>query len=230
MEWISQAREWKELYADDVGAYFYQKKTTREWQWEAPTSQGYIRTDTRLVLQDGTVIDDPGTPTALKASPTSKVSSDQLSTASPMNDASTMLAQMQAWKDEEDHLELNAPYLEIIPLSTGGLNISDELIREKHPHEAAAAAATTTTTTTTVQPLSSGLREKFLKRREKSAKTDIDDVVDLKPSVKPTAKMPTTATNSVLVALFTDSSPPTNANDASASATSPNVEGSEYRL
>ena len=132
MEWIAQAREWKQLYADTVGTYFYQKKTTREWQWEVPTSQGYTRADTRLVLQDGTVIDDPATAKTLKASTTSKVKPDRLPTASPMNDASTMLAQMQAWND----------------------------------HQAC----------------------------------DIDDVVDLKPSMKPTVKMPTTATNAVIPA------------------------------
>ena len=59
MEWIAQAREWKELYADDAGKSFYYKESTKETQWEAPTSQGYTRADTRLVLQDGTVIDDP---------------------------------------------------------------------------------------------------------------------------------------------------------------------------
>ena len=104
MEWISQAREWKELYADDAKSYFYYKKATQTSQWEAPTSQGYTRADTRLVLRDGTVIDDPATAIALKTSTTSKVSSDQLSTASPMNDANTMLAQMQAWKNQEDNL------------------------------------------------------------------------------------------------------------------------------
>ena len=101
LAWIAQAREWKELYADDAKAYFYYKETTQESQWETPTSQGYTRADTRLVLQNGTVIDDP----ALKASSSmSMVPSNQPTTASTTNDANTMLAHMQSWKTQEDAL------------------------------------------------------------------------------------------------------------------------------
>ena len=76
MEWIAQAREWKELHGEDAGAPFYYKETTFEYQWDTP-SQGYTREDTRLVLLDGTVIDDPTTVTTLEVSTTVVVSSDQ---------------------------------------------------------------------------------------------------------------------------------------------------------
>ena len=75
-KWIAQARMWRELYAEDAAAFFYFKQSTQESQWEAPTS-GYIRADSRIVLLDGTVIDD--------------------------NDIS-MADQMEAWKSEEDYL------------------------------------------------------------------------------------------------------------------------------
>ena len=76
--WIAQARVWKEMYAEDAGgASFYYKETTQESQWEVPTSQGYTREDTRLVLLDGTVFDDPTTVTTLEVSTTVVVSSDQ---------------------------------------------------------------------------------------------------------------------------------------------------------
>ena len=107
MEWIAQARVWKELYAEDTGKSLYYKETTQESQWEAPTSQGYTRADTRLVLQDGTVIDDPdiATGTALEAPITrTTVPSNPLLIASTKSETSMVLAQMQAWKDEEDYL------------------------------------------------------------------------------------------------------------------------------
>ena len=84
-EFVAQAREWKEMYADDAKAFFYYHKTTQENQWEAPSS-GYIRVDTRLVLQDGSVIDDP-----------------VLKPPTATNDANTMLSQMEAWKSEEEN-------------------------------------------------------------------------------------------------------------------------------
>ena len=100
-EWIAQAREWKEVCVDDTGASFYNNETTQESIWEAPTSQGYTRADNRLVLRDGTLIDDP----ALKASSSmSIVRSDPLALISVKSDNSVVLAQMLAWKDEEDHL------------------------------------------------------------------------------------------------------------------------------
>ena len=87
MEWIAQAREWKEVCADDTGASSYYNETTQESIWEAPTSQGYTRADTRLVLRDGTVIDDPATAPALEASlTTSMVPSDPLALTSVKSD------------------------------------------------------------------------------------------------------------------------------------------------
>ena len=59
-----------------------------------PTSQGYTREDTRLVLQDGTVIDDPDIATDLEASATSIVPSDPLASVSTKNDSGMVLAQM----------------------------------------------------------------------------------------------------------------------------------------
>ena len=86
-EWIIQAREWKEVCADDTGASSYYNETTQESIWEAPTSQGYTRADTRLVLRDGTVIDDPATAPALEASlTTSMVPSDPLALTSVKSD------------------------------------------------------------------------------------------------------------------------------------------------
>ena len=214
-EWIAQAREWKEYHADGIGSFFYQKKTTREWQWEAPSS-GYIRVDTRLVLQDGSVIDDP----ALKPPTT--------------NDASTMLSQMEAWKSDEDDPESKSPYVKNTPISTrfqndvGGLgNHSNTFLGDGHQDVKEAG--------TTVQSPPSTLRETFLRRRRgRSEKSDIADdaMVDLRPSRKPSHKntTPATATNSVLVALFTDSSPPMNATDTLPSATSPNPKDPEYHL
>ena len=232
MAWIAQAREWKELYADDAKAYFYYKETTQESQWETPTSQGYTRADTRLVLQNGTVIDDP----ALKASSSmsSIVPSNQPVAASTTNDANTMLAQMLAWKNQEDALELTTPYLEktsiptgLLDYGTGGLNNSNNFLGDGHVNEAVPTAAPF---------LPSGLRENFLRRRVRSEKSDIDDdVVDLKSSMKPIAMTPTTTTktNAVMAALFTDSSPPKNTttDDAIPSATSPSFENRpEYHL
>ena len=202
-EWIAQAREWKEYHADGIGSFFYQKKTTREWQWEAPSS-GYIRVDTRLVLQDGSVIDDP----VLKA-PTAT------------NDASTMLSQMKAWKSEEDDSESKSPYVKNTLISSRFQNDVGGLGNHSKTGDG--------------QPPST-LRETFLRRRrgrsEKSDTTDDGAIVDLKPSRKPSQKntTPATATNSVLVALFTDSSPPKNATDTLPSATSPNPTDPEYHL
>ena len=65
-EWIAQARMWKELIAEDAGAMFYYNETTKASLWEAPTGQGYTRVDTRLVLQDGTVMDDPAISSSLE--------------------------------------------------------------------------------------------------------------------------------------------------------------------
>ena len=106
-EWIAQAREWKKVCVDDTGASSYYNETIQESIWEAPTSQGYTRADNRLVLRDGTVIDDPATAPALEASSTTStpmVPSDPLALASTKSDNSVVLAQMLAWKDEEDHL------------------------------------------------------------------------------------------------------------------------------
>ena len=106
MEWIAQAREWKELYAEDAGKSLYYKETTQESQWEAPTSLGYTRADTRLVLQDGTVIDDPliASGTASEAPITrTTVPSNPLDSASTKSETNAMLALMQSWKDEEDY-------------------------------------------------------------------------------------------------------------------------------
>ena len=93
------------MNAEDAGgASFYYKETTQESQWEAPTSHGYTREDTRLVLQDGTVIDDPDIAMNLEASATSIVPSDQLASVSAKSDSSMVLGQMLAWKEEEDDL------------------------------------------------------------------------------------------------------------------------------
>ena len=103
--WIAQARVWKEMNAEDAGgASFYYKETTQESQWEVPTNHGYTREDTRLVPQDGTVIDDPDIAMNLEASATSTVPSDQLASVSTKNDSSMVLAQMLVWKEEEDDI------------------------------------------------------------------------------------------------------------------------------
>ena len=93
------------MNAEDAGgASFYYKETTQESQWEVPTNHGYTREDTRLVPQDGTVIDDPDIAMNLEASATSTVPSDQLASVSTKNDSSMVLAQMLVWKEEEDDI------------------------------------------------------------------------------------------------------------------------------
>jgi hypothetical protein len=57
-QWITQARQWLEVWSDDTQSYFYYNNTTGESIWE-PSAEGYTKHDGKLVLQSGEIIDDP---------------------------------------------------------------------------------------------------------------------------------------------------------------------------
>lgn len=56
--WLAAARLWQEMWSEDAAAWFYLNAENGEALWEPPPG-GYTRTDTKLVLQNGQIIDDP---------------------------------------------------------------------------------------------------------------------------------------------------------------------------
>ncbi|KAJ0409057.1 hypothetical protein P43SY_002191 [Pythium insidiosum] len=56
---VALARRWGEYWSDDTAQWFYHNHETGEALW-APPSTGYTKSDGRLVLQSGKIIDDPG--------------------------------------------------------------------------------------------------------------------------------------------------------------------------
>jgi hypothetical protein len=56
--WMDQARNWVEMWSEDQATWFYANMTTGESQWE-PTKQGYTKADGRLVLANGSTVEDP---------------------------------------------------------------------------------------------------------------------------------------------------------------------------
>uniref|UniRef100_A0A7S2NT19 WW domain-containing protein n=1 Tax=Leptocylindrus danicus TaxID=163516 RepID=A0A7S2NT19_9STRA len=55
---VTNARRWQETWGEDVNCWYYYDTETEQTLWEPPAS-GYTKSDTRLVLQDGSVVDDP---------------------------------------------------------------------------------------------------------------------------------------------------------------------------
>eukprot|EP01041_Mallomonas_annulata_P010199 gene10199-21260_t len=56
--WVIAARAVQELWSEDSNNWFYLTMRTNTAQWEPP-STGYTKADTRLVLSNGDIIDDP---------------------------------------------------------------------------------------------------------------------------------------------------------------------------
>ncbi len=56
--WIVNARKWQEMWSDDSQMWFYFNNDTKEAVWE-PTKEGYTKSDGKLVLASGEIIDDP---------------------------------------------------------------------------------------------------------------------------------------------------------------------------
>lgn len=55
---VTNARRWQETWGEDINCWYYYDTETEQTLWEPPAS-GYTKSDTRLVLQDGSVVDDP---------------------------------------------------------------------------------------------------------------------------------------------------------------------------
>jgi hypothetical protein len=60
--WIVNARKWQEMWSDDSQMWFYFNNETKEAVWE-PTKEGYTKSDGKLVLASGEIIDDPNAQT-----------------------------------------------------------------------------------------------------------------------------------------------------------------------
>jgi len=58
VEWIADARHFKETWADDSESWFYYNEATGEALWE-PSALGYTKSDGYLVLANGEIIEDP---------------------------------------------------------------------------------------------------------------------------------------------------------------------------
>lgn len=58
LAWLSSARSWQEIWAEDSESWFYFNAATGEALWEPPRD-GYIKADGKLVLASGEIIDDP---------------------------------------------------------------------------------------------------------------------------------------------------------------------------
>lgn len=56
--WLAMAREWQETWSDEASAWYYVNNSTGETLWE-PSRNGYTKSDSRLVLYSGDIVDDP---------------------------------------------------------------------------------------------------------------------------------------------------------------------------
>eukprot|EP00567_Pseudictyota_dubia_P018134 CAMPEP_0197439178 /NCGR_PEP_ID=MMETSP1175-20131217/5984_1 /TAXON_ID=1003142 /ORGANISM="Triceratium dubium, Strain CCMP147" /LENGTH=916 /DNA_ID=CAMNT_0042969043 /DNA_START=547 /DNA_END=3297 /DNA_ORIENTATION=+ len=58
---MQTARQWQEMWSDDSETWFYYNADKNESLWEPPET-GYTKADSRLVLKNGHVVDDPLVP------------------------------------------------------------------------------------------------------------------------------------------------------------------------